>query len=80
MGDAYDDYEQRMLWRHIKNDFHQPERRVNYRWTMRDGSKILIKDMTDSHLQNCINLVSRRDGQCESLDILKDEMKRRTTR
>lgn len=77
MGDAYDDYEQRMLWNQMKGGFHKPKRRQRYTWKMRDGSVIYFDEMSDSHLQNCINLVERRDGKCETLYALLDEQKRR---
>jgi hypothetical protein len=77
MGDAYDDYEQRQLWRHIKNDFHKPIRRQRVLWTMANGKKIYIDEMEDSHLHNCANLVRRRSGDCRLLDLINEEIKRR---
>ena len=29
-------------------------------WTMRDGTKILIRDMTDSHLINALRMMNRK--------------------
>lgn len=34
--------------------------RHNYIWTMKDGTNINIKEMTDSHLENTINLIQER--------------------
>lgn len=37
------------------------ERKVeNGIWTQRDGTEISLKDMTDTHIQNCINMLERK--------------------
>ena len=49
-------------------------------WTMQDGAEILVKDMSDRHIENCINMLKRipehelADGWIEKF---KDELKER---
>lgn len=33
---------------------------MDLEWVMRDGTPILLKDMEDSHIKNCINMLKRR--------------------
>ena len=42
-------------------------------WTMRDGTEIRVKDMSYSHLNNCINMISRSKikGHPDSVEMLK---------
>ena len=50
------------------------------RWRTREGQVLLLSQMTDSHLQNAINMIERgalkRPGK---LSKLKDEQARRMT-
>ena len=50
-------------------------------WTMRDNTEILIKDMEDSHIRNCINMLKRNgtnDVKKAWIDIFTDvQIKRR---
>lgn len=53
----------------------------NYRsWTMRDGTKINIADMTEEHLRNTINMITRKMSKKQLQDTLdsyiKEERKR----
>ena len=56
MGDSYDDYEaeQAMYEASLDNYLEDPT------WKMRDGTIILMRNMTTSHIQACIALVERR--------------------
>ena len=47
--------------------------RNNYIWTTRDGNKVHIYNMTDSHLNNTISLVERKDPESVWSQILKQE-------
>lgn len=42
-------------------------------WTCKDGSKVRIKDMSDSHLQNTIKLLEKKVPTSEALRYLKYE-------
>lgn len=48
-------------------------------WRMRDGSLIAIKDMTTSHIKNCIKMIHRSGDtwRREYVKYLESELKRR---
>ena len=57
-----------MVWEHeyepwIDMEFTKADRGI---WTQKNGEEINIKDMTDSHIQNTINMLKRRD--CDSIN------------
>ena len=43
-------------------------RKVTKRWTMRDGTRIRICDMSDAHLQNAIAFIERYAKVCYAND------------
>jgi len=64
MGDMADD-----LLRHLERDMWlddisklPPTTPAFIWWVQKDGTRIHIKDMTDSHIMNCINMIDRRDN------------------
>jgi hypothetical protein len=63
MGDMADD-----LLRQIENEMWMdditqlpPVSPIFIWWVQKDLTRIHIKDMTDSHIMNCINMIDRRD-------------------
>jgi len=54
---------------------------MDMEWTMKDGTPILLKNMKDSHIKNCINMLKRNESSQIRLDwiyVLEDVfMKRR---
>lgn len=61
--------------------YHDIEKEAKLKiWTAKDGTKIPVKDMTDNHIQNTINLIKRKDKRDYYLPWLKvfeDELKDR---
>ena len=35
---------------------------MSYLWTMKDGTKIEVDDMTEAHAKNCLKLLMRRNN------------------
>lgn len=57
------------------------KQQFSMRWEMKDGKEILIKDMEDSHIRNCINMMKRNplnDSRRAWIEIFTDvQIKRR---
>lgn len=52
--------------------YNSPKSRVNELvWTTADGERLVISDMSNSHLLNCIHLCEKREG-CKGEDFLNN--------
>ena len=69
-----DDYYNDLINQYKYEQFHM-------NWRMKDGTGILIKDMKDSHIKNCINMLKRNtltETRRAWIDIFVDvQLKRR---
>jgi hypothetical protein len=77
MGDIADYYrDQEMMFGDECPNFNIVKRFT--KWQLKDGSKIPLKKMSITHLQNCINMIDRRNGWREQWKIhLVGELKSR---
>lgn len=59
---------------HIANEEYNAK---HGRWTMKDGTVINIKDMTNPHIINCIMLLKRKDDEVSHiwLNRFEEELK-----
>lgn len=46
-------------------------------WVTRDGTEINIKDMTTSHIKNCINRIIKMNWRLDYLPLLQSELSKR---
>lgn len=46
-------------------------------WKQRDGTKIALKDMTSSHIQNCMNMIEKLDPGSMWIEIFGCELEKR---
>ena len=65
------------------NDIYEEER-VKY-WTMKDGTKIKISDMSESHLDHTVKMLERKYGDISlsryaPYKALKEEQKKRNNK
>ncbi len=75
MGDMTDDAIWDALEADLAREFSQDAHRewathlprlVNGWWTPKEGEEMLISDMTDSHLENCISWIARNQRDIEN--------------
>lgn len=63
-----DYYMQQQIWETPNvTDFYEPQadlhtlyRAKKLHWETRDGERILVQDMSDAHIHNCIKMIKRR--------------------
>lgn len=69
MGDVADMLEQL----HYQDDYWWDEKDDIY-WTQKNGDKILLKDMSTSHINNCINLLKRSGEDNDWINTFEKEI------
>jgi len=50
---------------------------IDYTWVMRDGTRVKVSKMRDSHLKNSLAMVMRTTKNAEQIKALSNEIARR---
>jgi hypothetical protein len=78
MGDMADYYKENELDMHLKGLRVGGPTKSYKKWTMGDGKKILVSNMTSSHIAHSITLIERRSPwRKDWLKPLKKELSKR---
>jgi len=76
----FDEVWEHRLYKPIRDSI---PRQQEHTWTTKEGEEIRIKDMTTSHIKNCINHVKKKDISKETMQyimrVFNEELENRST-
>ena len=82
MADYYADlatlYEDEIFRQHYIDNYLKSDYlliRSKLTWETKDGNDILVKEMKQSHIENCIKMLSKNNVKSEWINIFNKELK-----